>query len=177
MKLAVLFLSRPGEATLVGIPLTNPMSWCSSPPNFSACTETPADLANASLENPSKQATDRKTPHCLDNISKTAPLDIPPIMTAHIPYTPCTSLFKKPLRYWDIYVDDFCGLVQGNQWTRRWVKQILLRLLDRVFHLLDDNDTAFRQEPVSIKKMKQGDATWTTSKAIEAIDIMEANTR
>ena len=63
-------------------------------------------------------------------------------------------------------MDDFCGLVQGNIWTRRWVKRILLRSLDRVFRPLDKHDNKFRQEPASLKKMKQGDATWTTSKVI-----------
>ena len=37
LKLAALFPSRPGEEPLVRIPLINPMGWCSSPPNFSAC--------------------------------------------------------------------------------------------------------------------------------------------
>ena len=37
-------------------------------------------------------------------------------------------------------------------------------MLDRVFCPLGNNDKAFRQEPASIKTMKQGDATWTTSK-------------
>ena len=106
LKLAGLFPSRPGKAPLVGIPLTNPMGWCSPPPNFSACTETVADLANAYLENPSEQVTARTTSHCLDTISKTAPLDIPQIMTAHIPSIPCTTPFKKPVRYWDIYYVD-----------------------------------------------------------------------
>ena len=69
LKLVVLFLSRPGEAPLVRIPLTNPMGWRLSPPNFSACTETVADLANTSLENPFEQATVRRTPHRLDSIS------------------------------------------------------------------------------------------------------------
>ena len=142
------------------------MGWCLSPPNFSACTETVADLANASLEIPSKQATARTTPHRLDTISETALLDIPPITTANIPSIPCTSPFKKLLRYWDFYMDDFCGLVQGNIWTRRWVKRILLRLLDPVFRPIGNHDNAFRQEPASIKKMKQGDATWTTSTVI-----------
>ena len=95
LKLAVLFPSRPGEAPLVEIPLTNPMGWCSSPPNFRACTETVADLANTSLENPFEQATARRTPHRLDTISETAPLDIPLITATHIPSIPCTSPFKN----------------------------------------------------------------------------------
>ena len=53
IRLAALFPSRPGEPKLVAIPLTNPMGWVSSPPNFSACTETVADLANADLADPS----------------------------------------------------------------------------------------------------------------------------
>ena len=57
LKLAMLFLSRQGEAPPVRIPLTDPLGWCSSPPNFSACTEIIADLANASLEIQSEQAT------------------------------------------------------------------------------------------------------------------------
>ena len=78
LKLAVLFPSRPGEAPLVGIPLTKPMSWCLSPPNFSACTETVANIANDSLENLFEQAIARMTPHRLDTISEMAPLDIAP---------------------------------------------------------------------------------------------------
>ena len=152
MKLAVLFPSRLGEAPLVGIPLTNPMGWCSSPPNFRACTETVADLANTSLENPFEQATARRTPHRVDTISETALLEILPITTTRIPSVPYISPFKKPLRYWNIYVDNFCGLVQDNRWTRRWVKRILLRSLDRVFRPLNDTNTAFWQEPAYIKK-------------------------
>jgi hypothetical protein len=73
---------------------------------------------------------------------------------------------RKPLQYWDIYVDDFLGCVQGNQWHRRAVKRSLLHSLDRVFRPLDDADTQFRQEPASLKKMDKGDATWSTTKTI-----------
>ena len=49
-RLEVLFPSRKNESALVGIPLTNPMGWVSSPPNFSACTETICDIANKDLK-------------------------------------------------------------------------------------------------------------------------------
>ena len=75
------------------------------------------------------------------------------------PATAKDTTGKFPRDHLDVHV-----LVQGNIWIRRWVKRILLCSLDHVFQLLDDHDTAFRQEPDSIKKMKQGDATWTTSK-------------
>ena len=48
--LAVLFLTRKNEPALIVIPMTNPMGWLSSPPNFSACTETVADLAKDNLD-------------------------------------------------------------------------------------------------------------------------------
>ena len=50
--LAVLLPTRENEPPLIGIPLTNPMGWVSSPPNFSSCTETVADMANADLDDP-----------------------------------------------------------------------------------------------------------------------------
>ena len=97
MKLAVLFLSRPGEDPLVGIPLTDPMGWCLSSPNFSACTEPVANLANTFLENPTKQATARMTPHCLNIISETAPMDVLPITTATHPVYSVHYIFQKAL--------------------------------------------------------------------------------
>ena len=80
--------------------------------------------------------------------------------------TSTTKPFRYPLKYWDIYVDDFLGLVQGNQWTRRMVKRILFQALDRVFRPIDDDDTEFREEPASIKKLRKGDARWTTTKIV-----------
>eukprot|EP00536_Pseudo-nitzschia_multiseries_P010811 jgi/Psemu1/27079/gm1.27079_g len=71
MKLGVLFPSRPGDAPLIGIPLTNPMGWKSSPSNFCAFTETIADLANATLATGLAEA--RLTPHRLDLPSETIP--------------------------------------------------------------------------------------------------------
>ena len=62
-RLAVLFPSRENEPTLVGIPLTNPMGWVSSPPNFCACTETVCDMANADLNNVESMRKVRVTPH------------------------------------------------------------------------------------------------------------------
>ncbi|VEU39857.1 unnamed protein product, partial [Pseudo-nitzschia multistriata] len=168
LSLAVLFPKREGEQPLVGIPLTNPMGWCSSPPNFSACTETVADLANGILLKVGLGKM-RRFPHRLDEISETPPEEAETILQpqpAETPVREASFPARKPLCYWDIYVDDFCGLVQGNQWTRRAVKRALLHSLDKVFRPLDKQDTPYRQEPASIKKLKKGDATWTTSKVI-----------
>ena len=75
------------------------MGWCLPPPNFIACTETVADLANASFENPAKQDTAQLMPRRLDTISETAPMDIPPITSARILSILCTVPFKNLLQY------------------------------------------------------------------------------
>ncbi|VEU43031.1 unnamed protein product, partial [Pseudo-nitzschia multistriata] len=168
ISLAVLFPARAGEEPLIGIPLTNPMGWCSSPPNFSACTETIADLANGVLREPGGIQRMRKLPHRLDELSESVG-ELPLVTLAttdDLPQKEATAPFKQPLQYWDVYVDDFCGLVQGNVWTRRAVKRALFHSLDQVFRPLDSKDTPYRQEPASIKKLKKGDATWATSKVI-----------
>ena len=73
--LAVLFPSRKDEPALVGIPLTNPMGWVSSPPNFTACTETICDIANKDLKNVAAVNLARITPHRLDVVSESRPVD------------------------------------------------------------------------------------------------------
>ena len=46
------------------------------------------------------------------------------------------------------------------------VKRILFHALDKIFRPLDANDTPFQQEPVSLKKCKNGDTRWSTTKII-----------
>lgn len=143
------------------------MGWVSSPSNFSACTETIADLANAKLRNRDEVQRARARPHRLDEVSETPPLPGGPNHIDHgnapeLPTRLATQPYQKLLGSWDIYVDDFCGLVQGSQWRRRVVKRILFEALDLVFRPLDEKDTEFRQEPASMKKLWKGDTTWTT---------------
>ena len=79
---------------------------------------------------------------------------------------PPSDPLEDPLTYWDIYVDDFLGLCQGNAETRQLVKRILFQSLDKVFRPVDAADTPFRQEPASLKKLRKGDARWATIKVI-----------
>eukprot|EP00536_Pseudo-nitzschia_multiseries_P019441 jgi/Psemu1/60753/gm1.60753_g len=164
MKLGVLFLSRQGEPPLIGICLTNPMGWKSSPPNFCACTKTIANLANASLATGLAQA--RRHPHRLDRLSEApVPPEDPPVESPLVKLlTDSTTPNKRPIRYWDVYVDDFCGLAQVNWCTRQAIKRALFQSLDKVFWPFDSQDIPFWQEPASLKKMLKGDAAWTTKK-------------
>jgi hypothetical protein len=69
-----------------------------------------------------------------------------------------------PVKSWDVNVDDFIGMVQGNYGHRQHVKKIMLTSLDEVLRRLDDQDNVQRQEPASIKKMLKGDVAWATHK-------------
>ena len=168
LKLAVLFPRRKGEEPLIGIPLTLPMGWKESPPAFCTATETTADLANRALTNTSSLY-DR--PHRLDKLAETP---IPPESAPQprrdgdtgntpVPVDDSRKLYR-PLQYWDVYVDDFLGLGQGSKRRLRMIKRALLHSLDLVFRPLENGDLPTRQEPASVKKLKKGDATWSTRK-------------
>jgi hypothetical protein len=70
------------------------------------------------------------------------------------------------VKSWEVYVDDFIGMVQSS-WTHlRHVNRVLLQNLDKVFRPLDHLDSKHRQEPASIKKTKKWDASWATRKVV-----------
>jgi hypothetical protein len=168
-KLGVMFPGAPCDEPLIGLPLVLPMGWMKSPPLFTAATETVADLANQQL-----QANGPSTQHRLDLLSEAAPLpehEGPPQYrgTAAAPIPALVTPSDRPcaaLKSWDVYVDDFIGMIQGNHKHRRHVKRVLIHALDSVFRKLDKKDGPHCQEPSSIKKMKKGDATWATRKII-----------
>ena len=73
---------------------------------------------------------------------------------------------KIALAYIDIFVDDFLGITQGNKASREEVKRALLHSLDDVLLPLSPTDLPTRQDPASLKKMKQGNSTWATQKIL-----------
>jgi hypothetical protein len=168
-KLAVIFPTAPGEEQLIGLPLMLPMGWKQYPPLFTAATETVTDLANNKLQ--SRQAS---MPHRLDVLSETPIVPEPhPLVSTAGPKTlapPSGTRFHSskpvPVKSWDVYVDDFVGMVQGNYKQRQHVKRSLLSSLDEVLRRVDGQDNVHRQEPASVKKMLKGDATWATRKVV-----------
>jgi hypothetical protein len=71
-KLGVAFPHQAGEEPLVAFPLALPMGWTSSPPYFSAFTETIVDVANDRLAQHSDPL-----PHRLDTAASTRPPPLP----------------------------------------------------------------------------------------------------
>ncbi|GFH55146.1 hypothetical protein CTEN210_11622 [Chaetoceros tenuissimus] len=180
-KLGVTFPSATHN-NLVAFPLVLPMGWKNSPPAFCTATETIADLANRSLQAGSPSAAHPLSKHA-------APMDgpiSPPTATATAlqpPFVSATTLnsslsqtdiptVRDPslpfpmtlLQYIDVFVDDFIALAQtGN---RNYVRDTLLHAIDTVFRPNDFYDSEYRREPVSLKKLRKGDCSWSTIKLV-----------
>jgi hypothetical protein len=73
---------------------------------------------------------------------------------------------QLPLQKVDLFVDDFIGMGQGTLSELSNVRRTLLHSLDDVMRPLDKDDSPYRKEPASTKKLKQGDAAWGTRKLI-----------
>ena len=179
-KLCLAFPSKPGSSDfLIAIPLVLPMGWKNSPPYFSAVTETIADITNANLADPSYSP----PPHPLDElaaeldeIASWDESDRPPLLPRERPASrpaavepqperdPCLPFPSSPLQYTDIYVDDFIPAAQRPflQRTRR----SLLHAIDSVIRPVDRHDNPYRREPISLKKLRQGDCSWSTIKTV-----------
>ena len=191
-KLGVVFPVKDGEEKLVAFPLVLPMGWANSPPIFSAATETSADLANDALKsdkNPPDHPLDDLaatmddpepfTPpaSCAARHNTASPDPARPSPSPSPSAAPSSRLSPQEARdpslpyssefaaYIDVFVDDFIALCQGTD-NRRRVRKILLRAVDQVFRANDYYDNQFRREPVSIKKLKQGDVSWNTIKTV-----------
>ena len=182
-KLGVVFPTRPGHDPKVALPLVLPMGWKNSPPVFSAVTETAADIANANLMHNTIPPPHPLESHAakLDEITPTAapcyslqpPCTSHPSTTASAPASvpvnpsrdPSLPNSPTPTSYIDVFVDDFIGICQGVR-NRSRVRQTLLHAVDTVFRPTDYYDGIHRREPVSIKKLRKGDCSWSTVKLI-----------
>lgn len=169
LQLAVLLPQMIGEEPMVAIPLVLPMGWINSPPYFSAVTETAADVMNRRLHLAAQEQ-----PHRLETLAihPSSPTQLqPPAIAPHVATEPPVTAihpprYHRPIRYADIYVDDFMGLVQGDEVERLNAMRTILHVLDDVLRPLEPTDDPHRQEPASVKKLKKGDANWSTSKVI-----------
>jgi hypothetical protein len=78
---------------------------------------------------------------------------------------PSEHPIKQPLGQFDIYVDDFLGMAQGNTRSLRRLRRTLFTMLDEVLRPKKDAaDGEARQEPISVKKLRKGNARWSTTK-------------
>jgi hypothetical protein len=178
-KLALVLPPLAGSTEpLIALPLGLPMGWVESPPWFCVATETVADVANMRLLRPLSTV----PPHRLESAANTPPPASP--AAPAIPAAETTPLTAVPaptgvdplltrmqsrsriLASYDIYVDDYLGLVQGDKHRRSQVRRVLLHAIDQVFRPLEPGDFPGRKEPTSVKKLLKGDAYWETRKVM-----------
>jgi hypothetical protein len=165
-RLGVVFPTQPGQEPLVALPLVLPMGWKNSPPAFCTATETIADLANRSL-----RMSKGLTAHPLDQRARQWDevanlLSAAPSATPSIAPDPSIPPQPVPLAEIDVYVDDFIALAQGDATQLQQVRSRLLHSIDAVLRPNDERDTQYRAEPVSLKKLDKGDASWKTRHTI-----------
>ncbi len=161
-KLGVAIPSLPGEEPLIAFPLALPMGWTESPPYFCMVTESITDDANLALHRHGIPL-----PHRLDTVADTlattpTPCRWPDLDLERNPLLPGS----RPLRAFDVFVDDFIGLAQGTPAQLTDTRRILFHAIDKVLRPLDAHDPPSRQEAVSLKKLLQGDGSWSTVKTI-----------
>ena len=164
-RLGVVFPTEHGQEPLIAFPLVLPMGWKNSPPAFTTATETIADIANDCLRReyiPSFHPLDaRAKPMDCMHIHNDNPSPTPTVAP-----DPSIQSQPQPLAQVDVYVDDFIGLAQGDEKRLGQVRSTLLHSIDAVFRPNDEHDPKSRAEPVSIKKLDKGDASWNTQHTI-----------
>ena len=174
-KLGVILPHSPSGTPLIAFPLALPMGWVESPPFFTALTETVCDLANAATQaGRANAATQAGGPspkvHPLEPVANTPAPDAPSTCSTLLDRWPAyaasldaSSLRTKPLSIVDVYVDDFLLAAQTKREQCRLLRRAL-HAIDAVFCPLTPDDAPSRKAPASVKKMKQGDASWAYRK-------------
>ena len=182
-RLAIILPRYEGETQLVAIPMSCTMGWTESPPTFSSMSETVADVANASFA-----TNNRPAPHRLD--SRAAALDdfspepqdrgsqdrlatdrlslLHPGVeteTSLDASPPSNQMYQRPTGDTDVFVDDFIQLGQGGPRRLKALRSHLLHAIDQVL-ARPAADEPHRNEAVSLKKLLQGDGSWSTRKLI-----------
>jgi hypothetical protein len=143
------------------------MGWTNSPPIFSTAIETIADIANARLSSvwllPS---------HPFDDLAASVSAQTHKAywgsksMLLSEPYptpNPSRPIIEAHAAYVDVFVNDFIVLAQKH---KQQVCHTLLEAVDEVFCPLSPTDPPTRRESVSIKKLLEGDGSWSTIKLV-----------
>ena len=189
LRLGIVLPRYADEEPLVAIPMSCTMGWTMSPPTFSVMSETVTDLANAKFAASPRQA----IPHRLSSIAEEGdelhqdfrpvdrePDDLkatnslrrvvglpelrkPPRESDAVPIS--NNAHTRPLGLTDVFVDDFIQIGQGGRDRMAALRDHLLHAVDEVLSQ-PTPDEKHRAEAISLKKLLQGDGSWSTRKLI-----------
>jgi hypothetical protein len=119
-------------------------------------------------------------PHKLDRLASSTP-GVEPIVTSPVydalpastvaetlplQRDPLLPQRQRILASIDVFVDDCIGAAQGTTRRLNRICRILMEGIDDVFRPLSPEDPSHRREPISVKKLRQGDASWSTVKKV-----------
>ena len=146
----------PGSPTMLVVPTSLQMGWVESPPYFCAASETARDIAGDYCDTGIGTLPDHKfLPYAIGN---PAYQSLPESTSGDI-----------PLRYLlEVYVDDFVSLViPASREHLRHVSNGTMMAIHDIFppDEIDSND------PISEKKLKQGDGEYATTKTVLGFEL------
>ena len=146
----------PGSPTLLVVPTSLQMGWVESPPFFCAASETARDIAGNYCETGMSTLPDHKfLPYAIGNPAYES--------------LPESSSGGTALQYvLEVYVDDFVSLViPASREHLRHISNGTMMAIHDVFppDEIDAND------PISEKKLKQGDGEYATTKTILGFEL------
>jgi hypothetical protein len=182
-RLALVLPKYEGEDKLIAIPLACTMGWVQLPPTFCTMSETVRDLANQAIRtNQGARHVHRLEPlaSTQDDLSynwnpqnredKQATADSAILAYSSSgaqstepepPAPPSNQPFAKPVGTTDVFMDDYIQVGQGGPQLMQKLGQHLLEAMDK--DLAQPSQEAHQNEAISIKKLKSGDGSWTTS--------------
>ena len=159
-QFGIILPTAPGQEPLVLFFLGLPMGWVSSRPEFCAATESITDVCIKEIHSGW-----RPPPHRQEEPAETP---TPSSRPTSSPGRPPRIRYRRkgPLGTADCYVDDFILLCQGGKRRRKRLRRILFHCIDRVFRPPDDADDEWKKDPISLKKLLQGDGSLETTKVV-----------
>jgi hypothetical protein len=144
---------HPDEPTQLVVPSSLQMGWCDSPAYFCAASETARDVAEDLIARPQGSLAEH-------------PLEGYLIRPQDWPDDTIDQTADKFTRLLEVYIDDFIQLAQTtNQEQLRHLSRAVLQGIHSIFPPpeVTGHDG---EDPVSMKKLLQGDGLWTVRKEI-----------
>ena len=151
---------QPGEQVYIVVPTSLQMGWVESPPFFCAASETARDVAHD---------------YCETAIGSLPPHKFTNYVTGNSEYDalPERDVNRNTFRYLlEVYVDDFVSLV--IPYSREQLRHVSTGTMTGIHDVFPDDDND-GNDPISEKKLKQGDGEYATTKTILGFDFDGVN--
>lgn len=158
-NVAYVLPNHPDQPVEIVVPAALQMGWAKSPAFFCAASEMSRDVAESLVHEP----VGTLPQHPLEDHTMPEKLDLPRYNSA--------KEGRKFLHLLEVFVDDFIQLTQtSNEEESRHCSRAVFHGIHSVFPpsaVTGHN----REDPVSIKKLREGDRVWETRKEILGLTI------